>query len=45
VGGDRQSEIESECKKPPRKRGEGLELLINRAQSTRRDKWEIKAAK
>jgi hypothetical protein len=42
VAGDGQSERESECKKPPRQGGEG-ELLIDRAQLTRKGKWEIKA--
>jgi hypothetical protein len=42
--GDRQCKRESECKKPPRQRRE-IELLIDRAQLTRREKWEIKAAK
>jgi hypothetical protein len=45
VGKAGQSEKESECKKPPRQKGGGVELLIDRAQSTRREKWEIKAAK
>jgi hypothetical protein len=44
MDGDGQSKKESECKKPPRQRGAN-ELLIHRAQSTRREKWEIKAAK
>jgi hypothetical protein len=44
VARDRQCEKESECKKPPRQRA-GVELLIVRAQLTRREKWEIKAAK
>jgi hypothetical protein len=43
VARDGQSERESECKKPPRKRG--VELLIDTAQSTRSGKWAIKAAK
>jgi hypothetical protein len=38
MGGDGQSKKESECKKPPRQRG--VELLIDKAQSTRRVKWE-----
>jgi hypothetical protein len=43
LGRDRQSEKESECKNPPRQRE--VEFLVERAQSTRRKKWEIKAAK
>jgi hypothetical protein len=44
MGGDEQSKKESECKEPPRQKG-GIELLIDRVQSIRREKWEIKAAK
>jgi chorismate synthase len=36
MGGDGQSEKESECKEPPRP---------DRAQLTRKEKWEIRAAK
>jgi hypothetical protein len=49
VAGDGQSKRESECKKPPRWGcvwgGGEVELLIDRAQSTRRGKWEIKAGR
>jgi hypothetical protein len=44
VEGDGQSKKESETSKK-KGRGVDVELLIDRAQSTRREKWEIKAAK
>jgi hypothetical protein len=44
VARDGQSERESECKKPSRQRW-GFEILIDRVQLTRREKWEIKVAK
>jgi hypothetical protein len=43
AAGDGQSKRESECKEPPRQGG--VELLLDIAQLTRREKWEIKAAK
>jgi hypothetical protein len=45
VGRDGQSKRESECKKSPRQGGRGVKLLIDGAQSTRKEQWELKAAK